>query len=209
MRDLQLLKDRARIADLAARLIAEHGIQDYALAKRKAVRSLGLSEGHGLPSNEEIDSALIYRQSLYDPEEHAALLLSFRQQALAVMRVFAPFSPTLTGMVASGAVSEHSLIELDISEESSKDFAQFLVNQNIEFKIQDKGARMAYLVYSEPTDVLVRISAGEAHHTTAGTRIRLSLAQLEKLLSKACAQDPGERASEASDATAADSNPCA
>lgn len=182
MRDAHLLQNRARIADLAARLIAEHGIRDYALAKRKAARSLGLPEGHGLPSNDEIDAALVYRQSLYEPEEQAALLLTMRRQALAVMQVFSAFSPILVGMVASGAVSEHSLIELDIGVDSSKDFEQFLVNRNIEFKIQDKGGRMAYLIYSEPTDVLVRIGPNEGHHTSSGSRARLSLQQLEKRL---------------------------
>jgi hypothetical protein len=62
--------------------------------------------------------------------------------------------------------SEHSLIELDLDAESSKDFEQFLINRGIEFKIQDKGGRMAYLIYSEPTDVLVRMNPGDAatHH---------------------------------------------
>lgn len=182
MRDAHLSQNRARIADLAARLIAEHGIRDYALAKRKAARSLGLPEGHGLPSNEEVDAALMYRQTLFEPEEQAALLHALRQQAVAVMRVFASFSPFLVGMVASGAVSEHSLIELDIGADSSKDFEQFLVNRSIEFKIQDKAGRMAYLIYSEPTDVLVRIIPSEGYHTASSARPRLSLSQLEKLL---------------------------
>lgn len=182
MRDPHQTQTRIRIADLAARMIAEHGIRDYALAKRKAARSLGLPDARDLPSNEEVDAALIYRQSLYEPEEHATLLLALRQQALAVMRVFRHFSPSLTGMVASGAVSEHSLIELDIDADSSKDFDQFLINQDIEFKIQDKGGRMAYLIYSEPTDILVRIGAGEGHYNTSA-RPRLSPSQLEKLLS--------------------------
>jgi hypothetical protein len=192
-RDAHSLQNRSRIADLAARFISEHGIRDYALAKRKAARSLGLPEGHGgLPSNDEVDAALIYRQSLYEPEELAALLLALRQQALAVMRAFEHFSPTLIGSVASGAVSDHSLIELDISADSSKDFEQYLVNQNIEFKIQDKGGRMAYLIYSEPTDVLVRIIANEGHHAGVGGRAKLNLAQLEKVLlpSKSGASSP-------------------
>lgn len=196
-RDVHILQNRVRIADLAARLIAEHGIHDYALAKRKAARSLGLSEGRGLPSNEEVDAALIYRQSLYEPEEQAELLLGLRQQALAVMRVFEPFSPTLTGTVASGAVSDHSLIELDINSDSSKDFEQCLVNKNIEFKAQDKGALMGYLIYSEPADVLVRINPTDNHHGAAGTkRPNLNLQQLEKLLSSASsAQKPSDHAS--------------
>ncbi len=181
-RDVHGMQSRARIAELAARLIAEHGIREYAQAKRKAARSLGLPEGNNLPSNEEVDAALIYRQSLFEPEEQAERLLALRQQALAVMRVFAHFSPLLSGMVASGAVSEHSLIELELGADSSKDFEQFLINQAIEFKIQDKGGRMAYLIYSEPTDVLVRINPSESHHMTASPRIRLTQQQLEKLL---------------------------
>ena len=181
-RDAHGMHSRAQIAEMAARLIAEHGISDYALAKRKAARSLGLPEGNRLPSNEEVDAALIYRQSLFEPEEQAERLLALRQQALAVMQVFARFSPLLSGMVASGAVSEHSLIELELGSDSSKNFEQFLINQSIEFKVQDKAGRMAYLVYSEPTDVLVRINPSENHHTSASPRIRLTQQQLEKLM---------------------------
>ena len=186
-RNANLAQNRARIADLAARFIAEHGIRDYALAKRKAARSLGLPNGQSLPSNDEVDAALIYRQSLFEPEEQAALLLSLRQQALAVMRVFEHFDPILTGAAASGAVSEHSFIELELSADSSKDFEQFLVNRNIAFKIQDKAGRMAYLIYSEPADVMVRINPDEGHQSGGNVRIRLDLPQLEKLLS---AQSP-------------------
>lgn len=182
LRDARAFQARARIADLAARLIAEHGINDYGLAKRKAARQLGLPEGLGLPSNEEVDAALIERQALYEPEELAQHLAALRDQALEVMRVFARFEPVLTGAVASGAVSEHSLIELEITADSSKDFEQFLVNRGIEYKIQDRSGRMAYLIYSEPMDVLVRLIANEGHHAPGGGRPRLSLKQLEKLL---------------------------
>lgn len=181
-RDTYLAQNRARIAELAARFIAEHGIRDYALAKRKAARSLGLPDGQSLPSNDEVDAALIYRQSLFEPEEQAALLLGLRQQALAVMRVFKQFDPILTGAAASGAVSEHSLIELELDTDSSKDFEQFLVNKNIEFKIQDKAGRMAYLIFSEPADVMVRINPDEGHQFAGNVRVHLDMQQLEKLL---------------------------
>lgn len=180
-RDARARNARARIADLAAQFIAEHGIQDYSLAKRKAARHLGLPEGQGLPSNEEVDAALIQRQDLYEPEEQAELLARLRAQALAVMRVFARFSPVLTGAVATGAVSEHSLIELEIAADSSKDFEQFLVNQGIEFKVQDRGVRMAYLIYAEPADVQVRLVAEDNRHAQNNGRPRLGLRQLEKL----------------------------
>jgi phage tail protein X len=45
-------EDRARIADVAARLIAEHGIADWSLAKRKALRQLMLPDRTALPGDD-------------------------------------------------------------------------------------------------------------------------------------------------------------
>jgi hypothetical protein len=172
---------RALIAEAAARFIAEHGIRDYGLAKRKAARHLDLPEGHSLPSNEEVDQALIARQNLYDPAEQAALLLRLRNQALEVMEIFEHFHPVLTGPVASGAVSEHSNVELDIQTESSKEFEQFLVNRGIEFKIQDRAGQMGYLIFAEPADVLVRLPIRDGHGGQAGHRPQMTIKQLRKL----------------------------
>ena len=178
-REARALQARGQIAELAARLMAEHGLRDYAVAKRKAARQLGLPEGHGMPSNEEIDAALAERQALFQPEEQAGLLTDLRKQAREVMQVFARFEPALTGAAVSGVVSEHSLIELDIAEDASKDFEQFLVNREIAYKVQDRAGRMAYLIYSEPADILVRMVTQDTRHTHAP---RLSLDRLEKLL---------------------------
>ena len=173
---------RQLLADTAARLIVEHGIQDYALAKRKAARQLNLPEGQEMPSNEEIDAALRERQALYEPEEQGAALLALRREAMDVMDAFDRFQPALTGAVASGAISEHSLVELEISAESSKEFEQYLVNQSIEFKIQDRSGRMGYLIYAEPADVLVRLIAPELRHGSGAQRARMSRQQLARAL---------------------------
>jgi hypothetical protein len=180
-REVRALQARAQVAELAARLMAEHGLRDYAVAKRKAARQLGLPEGHGMPSNEEIDAAMAERQALFQPEEQAGMLADLREQAREVMRVFARFEPALTGAAVSGVVSEHSLIELEIVEDASKDFEQFLVNREIAYKVQDRAGRMAYLIYSEPADVLVRMVTQETRHAHAP---RLSLVRLEKLLAE-------------------------
>ncbi len=173
---------RAQVAELAARLMAEHGLRDYATAKRKAARQLGLPETHGMPSNEEVDAALLERQALFEPEEQVAVLARLRRQAMEVMRVFERFRPMLTGGVASGSVSEHSLIELDIAQDDSKDFEQFLVNRGIAYKVQDRADRMAYLIYAEPADILVRMVLQDARH---GHAPHLSLDRLNKLLAPA------------------------
>lgn len=173
---------RARIADAAARLIMEHGIGDYSHAKRKAARQLGLPEGVSLPSNEEIDQAMIERGNLFEPEDQAALLQQLRHQAYEVMQVFQRFSPRLTGGLAVGAASEHSIIELDILAESSKEFEQFLINQNIEFKVQDRNGQMAYLVYAQPADVLVRLVEHGGRSGIGGGKPHLTLEKLDSLL---------------------------
>lgn len=180
-RDVRAVHARALVADLAARLMVENGLHDYAVAKRKAARQLGVSESHGMPSNEEIDAALSERQALFEPDAQASLLAGLREQARAVMREFARFAPTLTGAAVSGAVSEHSLIELEIAEDASKDFEQFLVNREIPYKVQDRAGRMAYLIYAEPADVQVRMVSQDTRHNHAS---RLSLERLEKLLAE-------------------------
>lgn len=179
---LKAAQTRALIADMAARFIIEHGLLDYGLAKRKAARHLNLPDGHSLPSNDEVAQALIARQNIYEPVERMALLSHLRQEAFEVMHVFERFKPVLSGAIASGAVSEHSNIELDIQADSSKEFEQFLVNQGIEFKIQDRGGQMAYLIYAEPADVLVRLSTREARHPQAAHRPQLNIKQLGKLI---------------------------
>ena len=56
--------NRERIAQVAARLILEHGITDWSLAKRKAARQLMLSERDGLPGDDELEAALTEHQAL-------------------------------------------------------------------------------------------------------------------------------------------------
>ena len=56
---------RSHIAHLAARLMAEDGIEDYGLAKRKAARQAGTPDTRELPTNEEIDLALKVYQAIY------------------------------------------------------------------------------------------------------------------------------------------------
>src|SRR5687768_11775794 len=91
--------ERSRIAHLAARLIAEDGVADYAAAKRKAARQAGVSDTRQLPTNEEIDAALRTHQSLYGGEEQLERLRDLRRRALEVMRELDRFNPYLTGSV--------------------------------------------------------------------------------------------------------------
>src|SRR5262252_3969357 len=86
---------RARIAAAAARIMAEDGIEDFALAKRKAARQLGAAEREGLPGNEEIEAELRAYRALYQADEHPERIAELRRVALEAMRALERFTPYL------------------------------------------------------------------------------------------------------------------
>ena len=77
---------RLQIAAAAARIMAEDGIDDFALAKRKAARQLGLDDAYSLPRNEEVEEHLRAYQALYQDEDQAQCLAELREIALELMQ---------------------------------------------------------------------------------------------------------------------------
>jgi len=66
---------RRALAQEAARIMAEHGVQDFLLAKRKAAERLGVTDVSAvLPKNREIEVALAEYQRLFGGESHAETL---------------------------------------------------------------------------------------------------------------------------------------
>ncbi len=79
---------RQQLADEAARLMVEHGIQDFARAKRKAAERLGVRAGGGaLPSNAQIHEQVVERQRIFEPDERDRRLVKLRSVATDVMGV--------------------------------------------------------------------------------------------------------------------------
>ena len=69
---------RQAIAREAARLMIEHGHEDYGFAKRKAAERFGVTDLAVLPKNTEIEEALAEHQRLFVPEAHASELSAMR-----------------------------------------------------------------------------------------------------------------------------------
>ena len=128
-------QDRARIADLAARLIAEHGLADWSLAKRKAARQLMLPQRTALPGDDEVESALAAHHELFGGDEHVATLRAQREEALVWLRALAPFDPMLAGGVAAGWATEHSDIRIELVADDSKEVELVLINRNVAYRI--------------------------------------------------------------------------
>jgi hypothetical protein len=128
---------RARIAAAAARIMAEDGIDDFALAKRKAARQLGASEREGLPANDEIEAELRAYRALYQAEEHPEQIAELRAIALDAMRALEAFNPYLTGPVLEGLASPYAEIELQLFPESAKEVEIFLLERGLAFTTRE------------------------------------------------------------------------
>ncbi len=142
---------RTRIAAAAARLMAEDGIEDFAAAKRKAARSLGATDTHALPGNDEVEAALRSYQALYQPDEQRDRIDAMRSIALEAMELFAPFRPYLSGSVLKGTAGRFADIDLQIFPESTKEVELFLLNHGIEYKAENQ----RHYCGDEPRDVSV------------------------------------------------------
>jgi hypothetical protein len=128
---------RTRIAHLAARMIAEDGINDYGLAKRKAARQAGAPDSRNLPTNVEIEDALRAYQQLYQADEHPERVQRLRELALETMRMLEGFNPFLTGAVLSGTVGRHADVHLQVYTDNLKALEMFLHNQQIPFRVRE------------------------------------------------------------------------
>ena len=129
---------RERIAHAAARLMAVDGIDDYALAKRKAARQYGAPDTRNLPTNEEIEQALRAYQQLYQADELRDRLQYLREQAREMMTMLSRFDPYLSGAVLSGSAGKYANIDLLLFTDSMKDVEMFLIDRDIAYRSGDR-----------------------------------------------------------------------
>lgn len=188
---------RELIAQTAARMIAEDGIQDYALAKRKAARQLGAADTHSLPSNSEVQQALRLHQELYQKDEQTLRLRQLRTEALAAMHLLERFNPYLTGSVLTGTATRHSDINLQLFTDSAKEVELFLLNRKTPYETAEKRYRLnddtlsvpTFTLQGETSEIRLAVFSSEGLRKSAYDPIegkpleRAKIKQLETLLS--------------------------
>ena len=133
---------RRHIAYIAARLMAEEGVDDYATAKAKAARQAGLADAHQLPDNHEIESALREYQGLYQAEDQPAHLRRLREVAVKAMTQFEPFRPALVGAVLNGTATLFSEVQLHLYTDDAKSLTMYLVNHRYRFETGERRVRI-------------------------------------------------------------------
>ncbi|MEP7207493.1 MAG: hypothetical protein ABI920_11180 [Casimicrobiaceae bacterium] len=182
--------DRARIAQGAARLLAEHGMSDWSAAKRKAARQLGLPEGMGLPSNEDVQQALTDYHALFAADTHAVSLAAQRHEALRWMKRLERFVPILVGGVAAGWATVHSDVRIEIVADDPKSVEMALAGDGIRYsalppRSDDAEAAGAELLIESP-DMGIRLSVltpvQRRNRPRRADEPRLAIADLSALL---------------------------
>jgi len=125
---------RSAIAVHAARLMAQDGIEDYGLAKRKAAKLLGIPDSSRMPNNDEIDVALREYQDIYRSNDQEQRIRVLREQAVRAMRELAVFDPHLTGSVLSGIAGPYAVIHLQLFADNVKAVELFLIDRKMPYK---------------------------------------------------------------------------
>ncbi|QVL44951.1 MAG: hypothetical protein KFB94_06505 [Methylophilaceae bacterium] len=134
---------RQTIAQQAARMMVEDGISDFAYAKKKAGRQIGVLDKSVLPSNAEIEAEVRTYHELYNADEQPHELKMLRQAALATMQLFERFNPFLTGSVLDGTAGKNAQTNIHLFADSAKDVEIFLLSQQIPFESDEKTYRVS------------------------------------------------------------------
>lgn len=190
---------RSRIAHLAARLMAQDGIEDYALAKRKAARQAGMPETRELPTNEEVEEALRTYQQIYHYEEHRNRLRVLRETAVRAMRELARFNPHLTGSVLNGNAGKYADVNLQLFTDNEKAVELYLIDRRIPYKSaqsrlysgEERRTVPVYTLNDQGTDIELTVLStldlrGPLRTSPEGKNIeRAKLQAVEQLLAEA------------------------
>ena len=133
---------RRALAQEAARIMAEHGIRDFLVAKRKAAERFGVADGAALlPKNSEIESALAEYQRLFGGASHLEALEAQRRAALSAMRYLSEFEPRLVGAVLSGTATEHSEVQLHLFADRVESVTLKLLDEGVPREITERRLR--------------------------------------------------------------------
>jgi hypothetical protein len=135
---------RRALAQEAARIMAEHGIRDFFVAKRKAAERLGVEDGiAALPKNTEIETALAEYQRLFGRESHEESLQAQRRAALTAMHQLREFEPRLVGPVLSGTATEYAEVQLHLFAERAETVTLKLIDHAIAHEVTERRVRMS------------------------------------------------------------------
>jgi hypothetical protein len=138
----------AEIAGLAARWVVEDGME-YGPAKRRVVKQLGQGARAPMPSNDQLEDAVMDYIAVFCADTQPAELTALRNLALTWMARLEGFRPHLSGAVWHGTATRNSDIYLQLFCDDSKSAEIALIDQGANYL-----ARTVTGFRGEPVDTL-------------------------------------------------------
>ncbi|MCA1798119.1 MAG: hypothetical protein LC632_01335 [Xanthomonadaceae bacterium] len=151
---------RQTLAQEAARIMADEGVRDFLLAKRKAADRLGVDHsGHNIPTNREIEDALAAHQRLFGGPGYDEGLRRLRAAAVEAMRLFLEFDPRLVGPVLRGTAGADSPVNLHLFSDAPESVTIFMMGAGIPY--EEANRRLRHADGRKVEYPVVRFVAGE------------------------------------------------
>ena len=122
------------IAQTAARMVVEEGLE-WAAAKRRAVKQLGLPARTQLPDNDALEEAVREYIEIFCADTQPQELHALRELALVWMERVQEFRPHLTGAVWRGTATRMSDIYIQLFCDDSKSAEIALINRNVQYDV--------------------------------------------------------------------------
>lgn len=148
MQNVPVMEAKLEIAQAAARLVVEEGLE-YGAAKRRAVRQLGLDARSGLPDNDTVEEAVREYLSIFCGDTQPQELAALRRLALTWMERLAQFRPYLGGAVWHGTATRLSDIYLQLFCDDPKSAEMALIDNRVDYE-----ARTVTGFNGEPVEAL-------------------------------------------------------
>ena len=159
---------------------------DWAAAKRKACRELGLPDDDGLPTNDEVEQALRDYNTLFRSTTHDATLRARRAAALEWMTRLSEWHPVLVGGVAEGWATSHSDVTLELEAEDAKSVELWLINAGVAYKSAAANADDAVALFLDQPEAAIRLVIVTPHRRRHRSRrdddIRMTVEELRAAL---------------------------
>lgn len=102
-----------------------------------------------MPSNQEVEAALIEHIALFGPNGNRALTIEWLQIALEMMRWLEAFSPRLSGSLVRRPALLSTPIELHLFCESSERILFFLIEKQIPHEVSERRLRFGKNDYKQ------------------------------------------------------------
>jgi hypothetical protein len=158
-------RTRVRLAEEAARIILDEGVRDYGLAKRKAADHLGLDARRELPTNAEIEQAVLERNRLFESPATRREYRNRLEAAAVVMDRLDALQPRLVGPLLLGILEPQPIINLHGFAETVEEVIIELADRGITTRTGERhygrggrNIRMPYLSFRGPEGLDIELT---------------------------------------------------